>query len=62
MTVSYQEGQKEKLGYYIKNNHYEDALILAKNILALNRTESISYQIIGRIYSLMKNHRKAIFN
>ena len=62
MTVSYLEGQKEKLAYCIKKTHYEDALILANNILELDRNESTSYQIVGKIYSLMKHYRKAIYN
>ena len=32
MTVRYLEGQKEKLNYFIKNNQYENALTIAKDI------------------------------
>ncbi len=45
-----------------QKTHYEDALILANNILELDRNESTSYQIVGKIYSLMKHYRKAIYN
>ena len=62
MTVGYLEGQKEKLAHYIKNNQYKNALSIAKEILDLNKYESKSYHIIGKIYSLLEDHQKAIDN
>jgi len=62
MTVRYLEGQKEKLNYFIKNNQYENALTIAKDILVLDQSKSTSYQIVGKIYSLLSNHRQAIDN
>ena len=62
MTVRYLEGQKEKLNYFIKNTQYENALTVAKDILALDQSESTSYQIVGKIYSLLNNHKRAIDN
>ena len=62
MTVRYLEGQKEKLNYFIKNNQYENALTIAKDILVLDQSESTSYQIVGKIYSLLNNHKQAIDN
>ena len=62
MTVRYLEGQKEKLNYFIKNNQYENALKVAKDILVLDQSESTSYQIVGKIYSLLNSPREAIDN
>ena len=62
MTVRYLEGQKEKLNYFIKNTQYESALKVAKDILVLDQSDSTSYQIVGKIYSLLNSPRQAIEN
>ena len=62
MTVRYLEGQKEKLNYFIKNTQYESALKVAKDILVLDESDSTSYQIVGKIYSLLNSPRQAIEN
>ena len=62
MTVRYLEGQKEKLNYFIKNTQYESALKVAKDILFLDQSDSTSYQIVGKIYSLLNSPRQAIEN
>jgi tetratricopeptide (TPR) repeat protein len=62
MTVRYLEGQKEKLNYFIKNTQYESALKVAKDILVSDESDSTSYQIVGKIYSLLNSPIQAIEN
>ena len=40
----------------------ENALTIAKDILVLDQSESTSYQIVGKIHSLLNNHKQAIDN
>ena len=46
----------------MQENQYKNALSIAKEILELNEGESKSYHIIGKIYSLLEDHQKAIDN
>ena len=51
---------KVELSHFIKNAEYEKALNIANEILISNPHESTSYQIIGKIYSLLGNLEESI--
>ena len=60
MVVGYLNDPKKKLASCIKNAEYEKALSYANEILVYNPKDSTSYQIIGKIKSLLGLPNEAI--